>query len=234
MIKVFIDFDGTITKKDVGASIFLEFGDKEQAYEIINGFRDGIYNATQTWIELLKTLVDPDEEKIKEYASGFEIDGHFHEFISFLEENKIEFYVISDGFKFYIDSIFEREGIKAGFFSNDLLFTDNGPKTVFPFTDENCDKCANCKRNLVVSLSGDDEFSVYIGNGNSDICAALHCDYIFAKDSLLKYCEKNRVSYYPFKDFSDVKARMTDLLGKKRLKKRHQAELNRRKLYMQG
>jgi len=88
---VFIDFDGTITKKDVGASIFLEFGDEERAYEIINGFRDGIYNATQTWIELLKTLVDPDEEKIKEYASGFEIDGHFHEFISFLEENKLSF-----------------------------------------------------------------------------------------------------------------------------------------------
>ncbi len=82
MIKVFIDFDGTITKKDVGASIFLFF---------FNGFRDGIYNATQTWIELLKTLVDPDEEKIKEYASGFEIDGHFHEFISFLEENKLSF-----------------------------------------------------------------------------------------------------------------------------------------------
>lgn len=234
MIKVFIDFDGTITKKDIGASIFLEFGEQKRAFEIIDGFRDGVYNATETWQELLKTLSNPDEKKIKEYVTGFEIDGYFKDFLSFLKENEIEFFIVSDGFKFYIESIFKREGIEAPFFSNDLLFKDDGLETVFPHTDENCDKCANCKRNLVVSLSGDDEFSVYIGNGNSDICAALHCDYIFAKDSLLKYCEINRVSYYPFRDFGDVKARMTELLGKKRLKKRHQAELNRRKLYMQG
>ncbi len=234
LVKVFIDFDGTITKQDVGANIFTEFGDKEKAYEIIHGFAAGKYNATETWDELLKILVVTNESKIKEYSSTFEIDDHFSKFISFLREKKIEHHIISDGFRFYIESILKREGLEIPFFSNDLIFEGDKVRMHYPYTDEHCEKCANCKRNHVVSLSADHEFSIYIGNGNSDICAALHCDYIFAKDSLLKYCELNRVSYYPFKNFRDVQLRMTDLLGKKRLKKRHQAELNRRKLYMQG
>jgi len=233
-VKVFIDFDGTITKKDVGANIFLEFGDSEAAYEIIYGFRDGKLTATETWDGLLNTIKEPVKEKISEFVSGFEIDDHFKDFLGFLREREIEFFVISDGFKFYIDSIFKREGIEAPCFSNDLKFVDGGLELVYPYTDEHCTKCANCKRNHVVSLSGDHEYSVFIGNGSSDVCAALHCDYIFAKESLLKYCELNRVSYYPYRDFRDVQARLTELLGKKRLKKRHQAELLRKKLYMQG
>jgi len=233
-VKVFIDFDGTITKKDVGANIFLEFGDSEAAYEIIYGFRDGKLTATETWDGLLNTIKEPVKEKISEFVSGFEIDDHFKDFLGFLWEREIEFFVISDGFKFYIDSIFKREGIEAPCFSNDLKFVDGGLELVYPYTDEHCTKCANCKRNHVVSLSGDHEYSVFIGNGSSDVCAALHCDYIFAKESLLKYCELNRVSYYPYRDFRDVQARLTELLGKKRLKKRHQAELLRKKLYMQG
>lgn len=234
LVKVFIDFDGTISLKDVGANIFIEFGEKEKAYEIIYGFRDGKYTATETWDELLKTLTVTDEEKIREYTASFAMDDHFPEFISFLRQQSIEHYIISDGFRFYIESILEREGLEIPFFANNLVFTDGAVKMDFPYTDEHCIKCANCKRNHVVSLSADHEYSIYIGNGNSDICAALHCDYIFAKDSLLKYCELNRVSYYPFKDFRDVQTRISELLGKKRLKKRHQAELNRRKLYMQG
>jgi len=233
-VKVFIDFDGTITKKDVGANIFLEFGDSEAAYEIIYGFRDGKLTATETWDGLLNTIKEPVKEKISEFVSGFEIDDHFKDFLGFLREREIEFFVISDGFKFYIDSIFKREGIEAPCFSNDLKFVDGGLELVYPYTDEHCTKCANCKRNHVVSLSGDHEYSVFIGNGSSDVCAALHCDYIFAKESLLKYCELNRVSYYPYRDFRDVQARLTELLGKNRLKKRHQAELLRKKLYMQG
>ncbi len=233
-VKVFIDFDGTITKKDVGANIFLEFGDSEAAYEIIYGFRDGKLTATETWDGLLNTIKEPVKEKISEFVSVFEIDDHFKDFLGFLREREIEFFVISDGFKFYIDSIFKREGIEAPCFSNDLKFVDGGLELVYPYTDEHCTKCANCKRNHVVSLSGDHEYSVFIGNGSSDVCAALHCDYIFAKESLLKYCELNRVSYYPYRDFRDVQARLTELLGKKRLKKRHQAELLRKKLYMQG
>ncbi|MBV6443771.1 MAG: 2-hydroxy-3-keto-5-methylthiopentenyl-1-phosphate phosphatase [Ignavibacteriaceae bacterium] len=235
VFKVFIDFDGTITKEDVGANIFTTFGDTEKANEIIHGFRDGSLTAFETWEELLKTLKITDEATIKEFAAGFQIDKSFHPFIDFLKAKGIKHYIVSDGFAFYIDAILNREGLQIPYFANELIFKKGGGvRMEFPHRDEHCTKCANCKRNHVVALSGDDEFSVYIGNGNSDVCPALHCDYIFAKDTLLKYCEKNRVSYYPFRNFGDVQARMNELLNKKRPKKRHRAELNRKKLYMQG
>jgi len=50
----------------------------------------------------------------------------------------------------------------------------------------------------------------------------------------LKFCEINRISFFPFDSFSDVINRIESLGNKKRLKKRHQAELKRREVYLQG
>ena len=85
-----------------------------------------------------------------------------------------------------------------------------------------------------MNSSRDDEINIYIGDGYSDTCAAQYCDYIFAKRSLLKYCEKNRIPYYPFNNFSDVKKIVGQLSAKRKIKKRHQASLKRRDAYMQG
>ena len=58
------------------------------------------------------------------------------------------------------------------------------------------------------------------------------CDFIFAKDDLLRYCEMERTTFFPFNDFSDVMKKMNELKSKKRLKKRNRAQLNRQKAYM--
>jgi 2-hydroxy-3-keto-5-methylthiopentenyl-1-phosphate phosphatase len=73
---------------------------------------------------------------------------------------------------------------------------------------------------------------VFIGDGNSDNDAIQYVDFIFAKDDLLKFCEVQRITYFPFKDFNDVIVRLNELVSKKRLKKRHQAELKRREAFM--
>jgi len=73
---------------------------------------------------------------------------------------------------------------------------------------------------------------VFIGNGNSDKNAAEFCDFIFAKNELLKFCEKERITYFPFNNFTDVIQKLTKLKNRKRLKKRHQAELKRRQAYL--
>ena len=62
----------------------------------------------------------------------------------------------------------------------------------------NANKCANCKRNHILNSSSDDDITIYIGDGWSDTCAAEHCDFIFAKKSLLKYCEAKWISILPF------------------------------------
>ncbi|MBA4250353.1 MAG: 2-hydroxy-3-keto-5-methylthiopentenyl-1-phosphate phosphatase [Chlorobiaceae bacterium] len=234
-IKIFVDFDGTITKEDVGANIFLKYGEREKVETIIEKIRDRSISALQGWIDLVATMKGVSFSEIEKYVEEFEIDKSFHEFIKMTTENKIDVVILSDGFSFYINKILQREELShLKFYSNHLAEVNGKIVPSFPYTDEECNLCANCKRNHILSLSSDDDFTIYIGNGNSDKCPAQFCDYIFAKDSLLKFCESERISFTPYKSFVDVKKKTEELMAKKRLKKRHQAELKRKTVYLQG
>ena len=234
--KIYVDFDGTITTKDIGEYMFLEFGDPKVCKEIIAKWLTGEFNSKEVWINLCKTVKDFDAKKFSEFLEKFSIDPFFHEFIEYSNIHKFELTVLSDGLDYYIDQVSKREKFDhLPIFCNKLKFDENNnliPE--FPHTDEECSKCANCKRNHILNSSSDEDITIYIGDGWSDTCAAEHCDFIFAKKSLLKYCEDNGLPYYPFNDFSDVKNIIEQLRNKKKLKKRHQAMLKRRDAFIQG
>jgi 2-hydroxy-3-keto-5-methylthiopentenyl-1-phosphate phosphatase len=231
--KIFIDFDGTITQKDVGDAIFLEFGNKEKTETIIDDLLAGRISARDTWLRLCDTINNADEDKICRLVDTIEIDSTFHGFIDFCRNNNLDFFVLSDGFDFYINRILKRENLEGiEVFCNKLEIKDNKLIPAFPHYDESCFTSANCKQNHVISKSSDDDFTVYIGDGNSDRLPAQFCDFIFAKHGLLKYCEKERITYFPYNNFNDVIKKLEELSNKKRLKKRHQAELKRKERYM--
>ena len=234
VFKVFVDFDGTITKKDVGDAIFWEFCDEKIVSNIIDKLLNDKISARQCWVSLCEIAKIPGKDKLNNFIDTIEIDSTFHEFVDFCNKNKIEFYVLSDGFDYYINRIFEREKLDhIKCYSNRLEITeDNHLIPHFPYLDVNCQTSANCKRNHIINHSGDDEYTVFIGDGNSDKYTAQFCDFIFAKADLLKFCEKERITYFPFNDFQDVVNRMEGLINKKRLKKRHQALLKRREIYI--
>ncbi|NOX17581.1 MAG: MtnX-like HAD-IB family phosphatase [Chlorobi bacterium] len=234
--KIFIDFDGTITQQDVGEQFFLKFGDAEEAYGIIKLWLNGEINSKETWIRLAETVDNLNLNEFDSFLDEMHIDPDFAEFIKFTEANNFETVILSDGLDYYIDKILKREKfdyIKT--YSNKLEFGKNNEMILsFPYEDEECKICANCKRNHVINHSGDEEISIYIGDGYSDVCPAQFCDFIFAKRSLLKYCEKNRITYFPFTTFRDVQKRIEVLKNKTLVKKRRQAQLKRNEVYSQG
>jgi 2-hydroxy-3-keto-5-methylthiopentenyl-1-phosphate phosphatase len=234
VFKIFIDFDGTITEKDTGDSIFSHFGDTEKVEEIVTRLLSDAITARQCWIELCGTVDRIYRHELDEFLKTINVDPHFHKFADYCRENNIDFYVLSDGFDYYIDRIFAREDLRdIKYYANHLDITDEGiliPS--FPYEDQGCTTSANCKRNHIITHSSDDDFTIYIGDGNSDKYTSQFCDFIFAKDDLLKFCEKERISFFPYKNFSDVTMRLEQLLKRKRLKKRHQADLKRREIYM--
>ncbi|MCK9426133.1 MAG: MtnX-like HAD-IB family phosphatase [Ignavibacteriaceae bacterium] len=234
--KMFVDFDGTITKKDIGEQLFLQYGDTEKAEAIIKRISSRELTSIEGWKALFEILNPVSIDKLTTFVRSFEIDKAFHRLVSFSREHNVEMIILSDGFEFYIRTILEKENITGiPIFSNRLIENGSGkPQPVFPYRDEECKSCANCKRNHVIENSSDDEFTIYIGNGSSDVCPAQYCDFIFAKDSLRKYCEKEKVTFFPYDNFNDVVSKLETLFAKKRLKKRHQAELKRKTLYKQG
>ena len=235
-IKIFVDFDGTIARKDVGDSLFMESGDTEIINEIADRWIAGDISSAAFWSELFESLPDVKESDMNDFLKEMEIEKGFVEFLQLCEENNIDVTVLSDGLDYYIDIILANNNLShLKVYTNKLHFTDNNRMIPsFPHMDEECKICANCKRNHILNNSSDDDITIYIGDGLSDTCPVQYTDYIFAKRALLKFCEKNRISYYPFNNFHDVIPRIENLLNKRRIKKRHQAELKRKAVYAIG
>ncbi|MBI5727937.1 MAG: MtnX-like HAD-IB family phosphatase [Ignavibacteriales bacterium] len=232
---IFVDFDGTITREDVGANIFIKYGKHPDVYDIEMDIRTHKITAYEGWTKLFAVTPGLSMPQILEYAHTFAIDESFKDLVAFAGENNYPLTILSDGFDNYINLIFNREQITGQtLFANTLVEKEKAVVPEFPYGDEECSDCANCKRNHILEMTPDDVITVYIGNGSSDTCPAQFCDYIFAKDDLLKFCEKNRIPYTPYKSFGDVLVRLRELQQKKRPKKRHQAVLKRNEVYKLG
>jgi len=234
--KFYVDFDGTITTEDIGEEMFVQFGDAEKSYKIVKEWLDEKITLQEVWVRLCKTIDKFDTKGFDNFLSTAPIDTKFHKFLDYCKKHSFDVTILSDGLDYYIDKISKRENFNdLKIYSNKLKITDEGKLIPeFPYTDEECKLCANCKRNHILTTSSDDDITIYIGDGWSDTCAAQHCDFIFAKRSLLKFCEKNSVPYFPFKTFEDVLEIVEKLRIKKKIKKRNQAALKRREAYMQG
>lgn len=234
--KIFVDFDGTITQTDVGEAMFLRFGNVEKCGIWIDEWLNQKLNSKELWKLLCSTVKNFDEVEFDLFLDEIKIDPAFKKFVAYCQAEAFELRVLSDGFDYYIKKILKREGLDhLEVYSNRLTFDEEKNLIpIFPFTDEECTQCANCKRNHVLNFSSEDDYSFYIGDGNTDICPVQFCDFIFAKNSLLRYCEINRITYFPYSTFDDVIKKIDELKEKKRLKKRHQAELKRREVFMAG
>jgi 2,3-diketo-5-methylthio-1-phosphopentane phosphatase len=235
-LKIFVDFDGTISTTDIGEAMFQKFGDNEKSIIFVNDWIEQKINSNQLWKLLCGTVHNFDEIKFDEFLNTVSIDQTFKPFVRFCKSEGFEVKVLSDGFDYYIQKILKRENLMdLEIFSNKLIVNKNkNISPEFPYNDEECTRCANCKRNHVLNFSSEEDFTIYIGDGFTDTCPAQHCDFIFAKDSLLKYCEINRITYFPYTDFNDILKKINELKNKKRLHKRHQAELKRREVFIQG
>lgn len=228
-IRIFVDFDGTITKKDVGNKLFEKYIVIKDLNEKLKSGKVSIY---KYWQILFKELPDfVNEDAIKNDANDFEIDNYFKAFAKFCDENNIEVIIVSDGFDTYIKQILDNNNIDLKYYSNKISY-EEGIKPVFPGATEGCD-CfsANCKRNLILNKAHDEDLKIYVGDGYSDFCAATHCDVIFAKKDLAAYCNKNSLPHHNFKTFFDVKRKLENLIQSGKLKKRNRATVLSKKAF---
>jgi 2,3-diketo-5-methylthio-1-phosphopentane phosphatase len=246
MIKVFIDFDGTITRLDVGDTMFESFGGK-RCLGFIQDYREGKLSALECFQKECLSCGEVDKKELDAFIDKQEIDPSFSKFLNFCNDQGLSYHIVSDGMDYYIQRILERNGLSdVPYFTNhlDLKPLDGTPRVLFkpsfPFTDEVCDRCAFCKRNHILTLCGDDDIIIYIGEGYSDRCPARYADIVFAKDDLLKYCQQENISYFEYRTFADIIERMTIILKQQQskknsfLRKRRQAQLAAREAFLGG
>jgi len=239
-LKLFIDFDGTIARQDVGNVFFRRFGGVK-CDEAVREYRAGALSATECFEREVATLEKLELTEATRFVRGQEIDPSFRSFVEFCRNRHLEFHIVSDGLDYYIREILDAHGINGvSFFANALEIGPVNGKgqsntTIrFPFRDSECTRCACCKRNVMLSLAGDDDVIGYIGEGYSDQCPAQYADLVFAKDGSQKFCQRENISYYLYSSFSEIVDRLSTLLEKQTLPKRRRAEAMRRALFSRG
>ncbi|MGB6649436.1 MAG: HAD-IB family phosphatase [Bacteroidota bacterium] len=237
-LKVFVDFDGTVTTQDVGNVFFRHFGGPI-CDDFVRDYHSGLISAKECFRRELAAVGTAFPEEVDRFLSQQELRAGFAEFVQFCERTGVEYHILSDGLDLYIGAILARHDLsQVSRFSNTLLMEAPGPDgsvsfaIAFPHDDAECDRCACCKRNIMVGHAGEDDVICYVGDGFSDRCAAQYADVVFAHGELQTFCQEQNISYYHYSSFHDVTCKLQELLSRKFLRKRKRAELRRQDLFM--
>jgi 2,3-diketo-5-methylthio-1-phosphopentane phosphatase len=236
-LKIFVDFDGTISGGDVGNAFFREFGGLV-CDELVRDLRAGVLPANECFRRELAAIGELDLSAAEAFLAAQNVDPGFAEFVDFCQARGIEFFVVSDGLDYYIRGILERHGLaRVPFVSNTLeLLPGSRPGRAklgirFPAGDAECDRCAYCKRNFMLTHSGEQDVLVYIGDGFSDQCAVQYADLVYAKGALQTFCQSENISCTVYESFRDVRAHLGGVLARPHVHRRRRAELKRKEIF---
>jgi 2,3-diketo-5-methylthio-1-phosphopentane phosphatase len=238
MLRVFCDFDGTVASHDVGNRFFRHFAG-ERAEAIVQRYLDGEINARECLTLECSALPSLTQEEIERFVDQFAIDPYFPAFVNFCMDRHIPLTIVSDGLDLYVRRILDNHRLgHLSWFANHAECVSRAGSSVlvpsFPYRDAECDRCGNCKRNHLITMSADDDIIVYVGDGISDQCPVHYADIVFAKDGLLVYCQRKNITAHAFRHFGDVQARLEKILQRRRIRPRREAEMARRELFLQG
>lgn len=238
-LKIFCDFDGTVTQNDVWLNSLGKFiPDKEALASVSDEYASGKITIRETTERHLRLIRDFDVERFMHFINEEEIDPSFPAFSEFCKEAGHELYIVSSGFDIYIKPILEKYGIGNKWYGCRFITDPFSGLLSFEavHSDEHCTDCTTCKRNLLLANTDDlhGEISVFIGDGASDYCVSRFADIVFAKKKLASYCWKNNITYFEYFSFDDVKKKLGKLAESGKLRQRQEASFRRREIYAGG
>lgn len=236
-LRIFCDFDGTITLYDAWVEMCETFiNDKSIWAENVKLYESGEMGNHEIFIKDCSLIQNFDINTYNRIIDNQRIDAGFKKFYDFCLEQNIPLVILSEGMDYAIGRILKNNGLDIPFYSNRLVFNkDKSSINVeFPYADSDCIKCGISKRNLLMNMTADDEISVYIGDGLSDIYVVNYADIVFAKKTLASYCWKNNITYFDYQTFGDITKKLEKLLSQKTIKHRQAAKLKRRDVFMRG
>jgi len=208
---LFLDFDGTLATVDVGNRFFTHFSDGKNIPVVEKWIKREI-----TSVECLTKeaeLITASEQDIIRFASQFELDPGFESLCRLCESERIPVCIVSDGLDTYINSIMENHGYPdVPVYANRGVFNDGRLSIEFPYRDDSCDHCANCKGAAIRRLLPEGDKSIFVGDGYSDVCAVDAADYLFAKADLAKYLQKLDKHFLPYETLQDVTDRVSQII----------------------
>jgi 2-hydroxy-3-keto-5-methylthiopentenyl-1-phosphate phosphatase len=200
---VVVDFDGTITRKDLLDTIARDFGDPAVYQEVEEGLHEGRMPLSEVIAREFEPVTAPLDEVVRWVLENADIRPGFREFVQRAQASGWHVRVVSSGFHELIEPVLAHEGVEVEVHANRVDARPDGWRVQWRYPAD-CDHCGeSCKRSLVPSGE-----VVYVGDGISDRCAALAADRVFATRGLASYLDEHGVPYEPFDDFHEIAARL--------------------------
>jgi 2-hydroxy-3-keto-5-methylthiopentenyl-1-phosphate phosphatase len=210
-VRVFVDFDGTISLEDTTDVILERFADpKWQKIEAdwLSG-RIGSRDCLAQQIDLVRAS----PEALDEICEDVPLDPHFLEFVALCRRHNIDVTVISDGLDRIVTKMLARVGIDVPVLANRLEYIgDDRWRLGFPYSHPDCRASAgNCKCR---AMTGDpSSVRILVGDGRSDFCAAETADLVIAKGALAEHCQTSGISFTVFGNFAGATTVLADWIG---------------------
>ncbi len=202
-IRIFTDFDGTISTKDVGASLFNYFSNKKNRGTVQLWVEQKI--SSRECLQRECSYISASRQEMLAAVERIDIQPGFREFVDLARSLKAPLHIVSDGLDFYIEAFLARAGLEGlDIHANRAHFINGSMYASFPYFANGCGFCGCCKGERIAALRQEGELTIFIGDGFSDRCALGAADIIFARGDLATLCREKSVDCLPFTDFFAV------------------------------
>jgi len=147
-------------------------------------------------------MLPRDRAVVEATARQVAIDAGFLDLLAYLGSNGTEVCVLSDGFGWRAAEV----GAEAGVAVVTNAIDWEAWAVRFPNEDPSCEcaQCGACKRAPIRRAKARGRTTVLVGDGASDVKAAVVADVVFAKGDLAAWCGENGVAFEAFSGLADV------------------------------
>ncbi|RYP55556.1 hypothetical protein DL769_010131 [Monosporascus sp. CRB-8-3] len=224
----FTDFDGTITLQDSNDFMTdnLGFG-VEMRRKGNKDTLDGRRTFRETFQEMMDSVKAPFDVCVEKLLENVQLDPAFKEFQLWCKANNAPIVVLSGGMQPIIRALLSHLVGEAEVLDMQIVSNDVQPRPGKSINDEDGwdikfhdesehghDKSLEIRPYAALA---ERPIMFYAGDGVSDLSAAKETDLLFAKAGrdLVTYCEKEKIPFTVFHDFSDIQKVVADVVDGK-------------------
>ena len=204
-MNVFCDFDGTITLEDGTDAILQRF-----ALPVWREWEQLWTHGEISSLECLSKqveLIRADRKTLVQFAADLAIDPGILTLAHECTDRGLPFTIVSDGLDLVVDTVLRRHNLShIPFFANHVIWNPDGnPALEFPNAAPACEsRSGTCKCSITGVAHKRGVQSVYVGDGRSDFCISEKMDFVYAKGTLLTWCESHGIPCQPYGTLAEV------------------------------
>ncbi len=217
---VFLDFDGTITRRDATDAILEAYADPKWL-QIEDEWKTGRIGSRECLVAQM-ALVSATKKDVDSLLDAIEIDNGFVSLLDTCSARGVPVHIVSDGFDYCIQRILSRPSLKLATHLEGVRIVsshlepdgDTWPVTFSSFDPSCVHGCGTCKPATMARLNVSGGPTIFVGDGLSDTYAAARADLVFAKDTLAAYCDEQAIPYAPYESLAEVARRLDHMFHK--------------------